>query len=313
MGLTKFPNGISSMGVPVVGGAVLTTGSVFFVDSTTGSNGNSGTDSGSPFATIDYAINQCTANKGDVILVMPNHAETGTTAATFDADVAGISIIGLGNGDDRPTITLGTSTGCDVDLAADNVLIRNLKFDMTAVDAIAAGIDVDGAYITIEDCEIMMGDSDGQATVAVAVGASSHGFTFRNNHVYNDDAGATEAIQIAGVCNDIKIQGNWIDGDFSAAAIGTWDATNSGTQACLRMLIDDNKIMQNATGKPCIHFGASSIGATGLITDNYMGLTGTAIATLVGYVGQANMFNNYINIFSTTQGELLPAADGHAS
>ena len=63
----------------------------------------------------------------------------------------------------------------------------------------------------------------------------------------------------------------------------------------------------------CIDFGASSVAATGLICDNYCGLTGTAIATLVGVVGQTNMFNNYLNIFSSTQGELLPAADGHAS
>ncbi len=168
MTLTSFPNGVSSFGIPIMGGGVpTTTGRYYFVDSTTGSNGNSGLDSLNALASIDAAINKCTANKGDVVICMSNHAETGTTAALFNADVAGISIIGLGNGDNRPTITLGTSTGCDVDLAADNVLIRNLKFDMTAVDSIAAGIDVDGAYITIEDCEILMGDSDGQAVIAI--------------------------------------------------------------------------------------------------------------------------------------------------
>ena len=76
MGLTNFPNGISSFGVPVLGGgAITTTGSIFFVDSVTGSNGNSGADSDHPFATIDYAIGKCTANKGDHILVMPGHNE----------------------------------------------------------------------------------------------------------------------------------------------------------------------------------------------------------------------------------------------
>ena len=100
MGLTKFPNGISSMGMPVIGGAYSTTGSVFFVDSNTGSNGNSGADKDHPFADIDYAIGRCTASKGDIIFVMPGHSETAATQIT--CDVAGVSIIGLGRGGNNP-------------------------------------------------------------------------------------------------------------------------------------------------------------------------------------------------------------------
>src|SRR5690349_3795433 len=53
-----------------------------------------------PFATLDYAIGQCTASQGDVIYLLPGHTETTTAIAL---DVAGVRIIGLGWGRIRPT------------------------------------------------------------------------------------------------------------------------------------------------------------------------------------------------------------------
>src|SRR3954465_1858829 len=72
---------------------------VFFVQST---NGNAGDSSGkgqtpdAPFATIDYAVGQCSANQGDLILVLPGHAETVSAAAGLALDVAGITVLGIG-------------------------------------------------------------------------------------------------------------------------------------------------------------------------------------------------------------------------
>jgi len=308
MALTKFPNGISSMGIPIVGGAVLTTGSVYFVDSTTGSDGDSGADATNALATIDAGINKCTANKGDVIFVMPAHTEALTAAAGIDADVEGISIIGLGNGDNRPTITLGTTEACDIDVGADNVLIRNMRFDFTGIDAVAAPIDVDGAYCTIDGCEIIMADTGGQATIGIEVGASSHGFTFTNNYVTADVAGATDCIQLGdtdGVSNDIVIRDNYINGDFSVGIL-----TNSAAQALLRVDISNNKLLNIASGKEGISIGATTVALTGIISNNLIGLNGTAAGTMAAKCGTAKLFRNYIATLSTLQGELLPAEDG---
>ena len=53
MSLTNFPNGITSFGVPMMGGMIpSTTGKYYFVNSVTGSNGNEGTDPSAPLATI---------------------------------------------------------------------------------------------------------------------------------------------------------------------------------------------------------------------------------------------------------------------
>jgi hypothetical protein len=81
MGISSFPNGfaqgVSIRGVPV---DVPHPGQVFWVNNSsvlaeggiTGSNGNDGTYR-KPFASIDYAIGKCKANRGDVIYVMPGH------------------------------------------------------------------------------------------------------------------------------------------------------------------------------------------------------------------------------------------------
>ena len=148
MTVTNYPNGVSSFGMPLIG---TTTGSVFFVHSS-GSNGNSGTDADHPFADIDYAVGRCTADKGDIIFVMPGHTETLTAAAAIDLDVAGISVIGLGNGRSRPTISVSTSTGVDIDVDADDVKVENIVFDLTGVDAVAAFFDVNAADFNLKNC-----------------------------------------------------------------------------------------------------------------------------------------------------------------
>lgn len=111
--------------LPGIGGNVYT-GNVFFVDSGAGTDAGTNGTKDLPFATIDYAIGKCTASNGDVIFVMPGHAETVTAAIAVD--VAGISIIGIGNGDNRPSLTLTASAAPCFTVSADDVKIHNIRF-----------------------------------------------------------------------------------------------------------------------------------------------------------------------------------------
>jgi hypothetical protein len=123
--LTNFPNGLTSFGVPVL--PVMTVGNTFFVDSATGANtANQGKSPKTPFATLDYAIGRCTASKGNVIIVAAGHTETVTAAIALD--VAGITILGLGNGDNRPSFTLTATAAPAITISADDQKIINLRF-----------------------------------------------------------------------------------------------------------------------------------------------------------------------------------------
>ena len=130
---TNFPSGIQSRGVPVegfggIGSPLLTMGNIYHVDSgaTTANDGNAATNPKQPAATIDGAVGKCTANNGDVILVHPGHAETFSAAAGITFDVAGVTVIGMGVGGSRPTITLDTATTGDINVSAADVQIHNI-------------------------------------------------------------------------------------------------------------------------------------------------------------------------------------------
>lgn len=170
MGVTAFPGGLSSFGVPVMGGATVppTTGKYFFVDSVTGSNGNSGLDKDHPVATLAYALTLCTASKGDVVLLMPGHAETVTTTIT---PIAGVSIIGLGIGRNRAVFTAGTGAIDTFTISANSVSLQNFVV-VGAASGVTALIEISGTYPKFVDMELQGGAAP---TTLVTVSAGGDG------------------------------------------------------------------------------------------------------------------------------------------
>lgn len=216
MPISNYPNGFSN-GVNIRGVPLLNSyaGNVFWVDSGAGSDGNKGTFD-RPFSTIDYAVGRCTANNGDVIMVKPGHVETVTAAAGLDLDVAGITIVGLGNGSDRPTVNFTTATSADMDVDAANITMINFLFT-GGIDALAGPIDVNAADFAMIDCETR--DVTGQATDFIVTDANAdrlyiEGWVHRGAAA----AGADTAITIVGGDN-ITIIPKFIDGNFAVAAI----------------------------------------------------------------------------------------------
>ncbi len=78
-GLTNFPNGISSFGIPVLGGSGIPfTGSYYFVDPVNGSDGNTGLSPSKAFQTLYKAHAVCTAGNNDVVYLIGNGAASGS-------------------------------------------------------------------------------------------------------------------------------------------------------------------------------------------------------------------------------------------
>lgn len=176
MPLANYTNGFEE-GVLIrdVLGMDFVSGNVFYVgnNSTTllpgergASNGNKGTYL-SPFSTIDYAIGRCAANRNDVIIVRSTYTETITSAAAIACDVAGVAIIGMSVGGNRPTITFSDSTAGTIAITANNVKIKNLIL-VGNIDALvspitiaASGFDIDVEYrdtsSTVEAARCILG------------------------------------------------------------------------------------------------------------------------------------------------------------
>jgi hypothetical protein len=130
------------------------TGTTYYVDSdaSNAADTNSGRSWARPLATISGAIAKCTANQGDTIILAESHSETyTTTGAKFVASVAGITIIGLGEGSDRPTLTF-SHVGATTTISAANVTIYNVMF-ITGIDSVVTYGTISGADCKLINCE----------------------------------------------------------------------------------------------------------------------------------------------------------------
>ena len=222
-------------------------GAVFFVSSVTGSDyASCGRSPRLACGTIDYAVGLCTADKGDVIYVMPNHNEGLGASGHIAFDVAGITVIGIGYGGERPRIDYD-SAAASVTVDAANVTLKNLTF-LPSVTATLIGIDVTASHVTLDGLEFLPGE-DGSGVdefvkdVQVEVGANDFKMV---NCVERGQTGAaqqTYAVYLgnAGTIARPVISNNVFWGNYSTAVIG------DGSTAITGAVIDHN-IWRNATG-----------------------------------------------------------------
>lgn len=215
-----FTNGILVRGVPL---NVAHPGKVFWVgNSATLQVGEKGASNGNkggyydPFSTIDYAVGMCAANRGDIIMVRPNHTETVSAAGGLDLDVAGIAIIGLGTGANRPTVNFTTATTADMDVDAANITMYNILFT-GGVGALVAPIDVNAADFTLINCEYR--DVTGQCVDCILTDNSADRFRIVNfRYVGDSAAGTNSGIALVG-SDDVVIDGLFMDGNFAVGGI----------------------------------------------------------------------------------------------
>ncbi len=81
MALTNYPNGLSSFGIPVLGGAnVPFNGTYFFVDAVRGSDGNRGLSPDNALRTVYKAHSLMTDGNNDVCFVIGRMTSASTTA-----------------------------------------------------------------------------------------------------------------------------------------------------------------------------------------------------------------------------------------
>lgn len=281
MGITHFPHGISSFGVPVLGGAGTipqTTGTYFFVDDS-GSNANDGKDTDHPFADLDYAIGQTTEDHGDVIILMPGHAQAVT--ATIACDKAGVTIVGLGHGEARPTFTHDGALADDVvEISADSVVINNVKLVGSGAACTALiNLTGDADYSSLQYIEFVPGTTPTES-ITLASGADN----VEIDHCTFDCTAATVDTYICceGSCEDLRITNCVLDDRASA---GSDEAMVKFEVSCLSTIIDHCTFFTTIDGNVCIDTVSDSNGivsncifASSDSTDVFDALTGQAYA-----------------------------------
>ena len=260
------------------------TGKIFYVDSGV-SNAGDGTSWTNAVATIDEGINLCENNRGDVILVAQGHAEAFTAADDADADVIGISIIGMGTGTNRPTLTY-TANG-ELVIGAANVLVANIIFAPGAANVThAIEIEADADFSVIQFCEFQSGSTDAFEFVdAIQLATAADDITIQYNNVIETTIGANSWIDATtGIVNNLQIIGNRIGGDYAEAPI-------ESDKACTDMLIKGNIITNLNSGDHAIELSGN---ATGIIVNNILVTDDPTNVIDAGYCEcMGNQFGDY--------------------
>ena len=300
MGLTNHPEGLTSFGVPLIGSGPtipVTTGEYFWVDS--GSvNPIYGTFKG-PFATVKDAVTKCVANRSDVIIIGPGHAETISSATSLALNKAGVHIVGLGSGSLRPTLTF-SATASILNVSAANVTLENVLI-VGAIDNIVTGFALSAAAdgFTLKNVEVRDGASDEEFLVLMTIAALCADVTIDGLTYHGLGGGMTDCIVAAGAADRFKLVNSYIRCDASDHICDFTAAASVG------VIIDNNRLINIDTGAGLgigLHNSSNGYVSRNHVTnlkDTVVGITGTGMAYCENYM------SNALN----ASGIILPAVD----
>ncbi len=243
----------------------------------------------------------------DIVFVAPGHSENVAAAAGLNTGTtaAGLTILGLGEGDERPIFNFITAAGADFDIGSNGVTLENLRFDLTGVDGLTGPIDINDSGCTIRNCHFITADADGQAVVAIVTDANADDLLIEGNTFFGTEvAGTVSAIRLVGGDN-LVIRKNDFIGSYRIVT-GAIEAT---TTAPGLVIITENNI-QNRT-LLCTRAMNFVAGTRALITKNMLGIqlntspisvSQTLTATGVGFIQVAG---NYYKSGTTISAAVL--------
>lgn len=205
-------------------------GSIHWVDSQTGDNGNSGSEA-EPLATLAQAITNATANNGDIILIKSGHTETLTSAITISK--AGLRVFGIGEGSAAPKFTVNAAVD-GITVTADDVTLTNLYFPVGTTATNTARINVAADRVRIKSCTFLCGAYDSNSITIAAAGTNCHidscSFTVSAD-------GPDTALVIEGTSTGLHVEDCSFDG--GSAANNFDSAAIYSTQAHLNYILED--------------------------------------------------------------------------
>lgn len=308
MGLTNFPNGISSFGLPVYGmpinGAPLT-GTVLFVDTVNGVDAGSGNGPNNPFQTLTYALTQ--ASGYTTIYVMQGSTVTISSATSLLLNVANVAIIGLGTGAQRPVFNYTTANTAAIPVSVANVTVRNIRHTGNFL-SIARAYTVTGVGFTLDGCDFT--DASGVLNflnIINCTGAANTAdrLTVTNNSWYG--LGTTSVNSFVLTANDIDrftFAGNYVKSPNTTDA--AWITVSAGILTNASISYNRTYRANTAsTAGTLLSLGGTT--STGIINNNYVLCLDASAPLLFTATTGLGAFENYVSGAITLSGLLTPA------
>jgi hypothetical protein len=275
------------------------------------------------YTTIQAGVNAAAAGRGDVVAVLPGYDHTLGRADSWAT--AGVQVIGLGQGLNRPIVRY-TGIADEVGIAANNVRVSNLRF-LAAGDSVVRALDLDTGFsgARVDHCLFDFSANLNNFETMVRVGQARA--VIEDNEFWAEDtAGAGKGVELLGGYADfLKVRRNFFYGQFdtvgdttnNAAAIAIAVAHDSGDTVLSGFEIAENTIVSTDTAATVmVQFTATGVSPIrGLIRDNRFASYDTAAldtASIVfgGTAGPLSLQNWYVDGDSDVYERLIgrPAA-----
>ena len=263
--------------------------------------------------TLAAAMTACVANRGDVIFLAPGFTLAVSSATGLLFNKAGVTIIGMGSGLNRPTITLDTAATATIAVSAANIQMHNVIVTANFADIVSAFTLAAAKDFNLHKCDFLATAVDMNFLHIIDTNTTDNsydGLRVTECNWLEVDA-ATLAFMLADASAvRVNISDNVMNtGNATAdiAALVTFAAGKIWTHA--RIMRNNVSIVGNAGSTAGLFMTTNSTTHTGLETDNFL----SHIDATTELFQTANMGfglnNNKATGVKATQGYLLPAAD----
>lgn len=291
----------------IVGAQIQTLGTVYYVDSVTGDDNLLGTTPNSALATLAEAMDRVTADKGDVIVLLPKHAETITGAGGITIDVAGVTVLGLGRGNQRPRFLMDGGTTVTALVTAAGVTLSNIIF-ASGHSNVVAGIDVSAVDVSLLNLSFQNNTTNEDFLTPIKVTSTTDnaadGLRVEGCRWTTSDVDDLEFIEVNGSLD----RGVFVDNFICTKGTASPFILTAGAKNLTNVLIRTN-IIQSAMTANDLFIDNGGATNTGIVAYNLVGNLDVTGAQVFGVATGLQFFENYMTSTSTESGGLQLTAD----
>lgn len=262
------------------------------------------------YNTVDEAINNCVASRGDRVVVCANHAEPITGATDLVADVAGVTFEGQGRGLSRPTFTFTTAATASIPVSGASNRFENMRFIASFAD-ITTAFTPTATDLIVDGCDFEASAADVNFLALFDTSTTDNqvdGLTLMNSKWIEPDAATLYVVKGDADIDQLTIKNNYINLGVNASDLPALVNMATGKDIT-NVRIEDNDVVRLNDANPLLAVTDTTTANTGVMKGNFVRHLDTAAELLITAGTNIGMFGNYATAAVDASAYLLPAAD----